>query len=1302
MTSLSQYIKQQNCDRYLRFRLRRDEEKALTDKWGVTIQPLTPLLKEEGLDFESKVVAHIAADGGRVVDLDGQDESLTMLWMQTVQSQTLLVQPSIGGHIGGVRFSGRADLVLLWRGDDEALCGVIADVKASRVERMEHRLQVAAYAYLLRQMAHGKGMKFHSLDGMILHVQEDGSLPDFNSTEPFDIDTYITVLHHLAIDPGNTLERVTNARFEDLFYHLGYHCDGCMYNALCMYDSAERQDLSLVPYLTDTEKRVLLQHGVRTVAELAELMDLPPRDGGYDLIPAPAHLAKLSELANAWPVGAKLPLLVQRAKRALKRFDPSTPAWTFLSGGGFGSLPADDEHQGLIKVFFDAQFDYLLGRIYLLSALVRGPRGDLSVVECTEGPPTLEAEGDLLVNWVSRLLRAVAEVADGDSAPLHLYCYNPYDQRTLLDALKRHLMKVALLPGFFDLMTQNPALNQPIISFLSSELEERQNLGYVCSPLHDAARGLGFDWTYEGIEYYALFRARLFDNRRDVVRSFDGTLQPAPTSVPRGDPRRITIESASRFNSQIPLEYAYAAWNCLPDSGDAEERRLLAPFRQTTRPLLMEFAAHRTRALAHIEGWFKRKARFLNKPKIDLRALREGGAPSIALQQSLREFLYMEHYASLQAKMLVYGLPIERRVQSGQALLLRYEGYEADLDLHLFTIAFDLLGLDPELTVNGLRLKEGDWLVMNPAAESGAPLSASTLKHGRLVTLAKLSPEIVGLHLLDANFFRNQFRYSHNATLQPEEGELYVIDQMADDLNADKQLEALGHTDSNTLYHWLLTRPNRRTLPPSTAEQAQAFLQVVHTLQPKAKLTKRQRSVVAGWLDEPLLLVQGPPGTGKSATLGWAILNRIQLAAAAGRPCRVAISCKTHNAIRIVLKSVVEKLDQLMRFPLPSLGAQGMPHVPLYKIVSSEGDDLPRHVTPIDPHAWNPKKLEELLHQPYLVVGSTPGGLYTLAKRRESGDKKVDWLMKSFDLLVIDEASQMSVPEGVLAASFLGEPGAMLVVGDHRQMPPIIAHTWKTEELRSAAENRPFVSLFEFLRDRGFACESLDESFRLHRVIADFLQENVYVHDGIRFFSQQDKLLHQPPPSGDFVDAVMDPNYPIVVIEHGEQGSQQHNETELEIIRPLIECALAMRLDGVDGVGIVVPHRAQKALLRTHFPQLAEVQSIDTVERFQGGERDVIIVSATASDPGYVLAEADFLLNLNRLNVALSRPRKKLIVVASQSVTRLLVSDLDVFDNAVIWKRLYFQYANRVIWQGTLAGVQVVVRGASADDATGT
>lgn len=170
-----------------------------------------------------------------------------------------------------------------------------------------------------------------------------------------------------------------------------------------------------------------------------------------------------------------------------------------------------------------------------------------------------------------------------------------------------------------------------------------------------------------------------------------------------------------------------------------------------------------------------------------------------------------------------------------------------------------------------------------------------------------------------------------------------------------------------------------------------------------------------------------------------------------------------------------------------------------------------------------------------------------------------------------------------------------------------------------------------------------------------------------------------------------------LVIEHTESGSQQFNPLELELARPLIDaCVRYLSLDGRNGIGVVVPHRAQKALLKAQFPMLTDVNSIDTVERFQGDERDVIIVSATASDTDFVRSEADFLLNLNRLNVAISRPRKKLIVIASRAVVDLLTSDLEVFENAVIWKRLYHQYTPDILHEHFHDGYRVTVRGRAA------
>ncbi len=87
-------------------------------------------------------------------------------------------------------------------------------------------------------------------------------------------------------------------------------------------------------------------------------------------------------------------------------------------------------------------------------------------------------------------------------------------------------------------------------------------------------------------------------------------------------------------------------------------------------------------------------------------------------------------------------------------------------------------------------------------------------------------------------------------------------------------------------------------------------------------------------------------------------------------------------------------------------------------------------------------------------------------------------------------------------------------------------------------------------------------------------------------------------------------------------------------------------LDAKHGLGVVVPHRGQKFMLREMLPDYAE--AIDTVERFQGSERDLIIVSATVSDREYAAAESDFLLEPRRFTVAISRPKRKVIVIASR------------------------------------------------------
>jgi superfamily I DNA and/or RNA helicase len=102
---------------------------------------------------------------------------------------------------------------------------------------------------------------------------------------------------------------------------------------------------------------------------------------------------------------------------------------------------------------------------------------------------------------------------------------------------------------------------------------------------------------------------------------------------------------------------------------------------------------------------------------------------------------------------------------------------------------------------------------------------------------------------------------------------------------------------------------------------------------------------------------------------------------------------------------------------------------------------------------------------------------------------------------------------------------------------------------------------------------------------------------------------------------------------------------------------------------------------------------VDTVERFQGGERTAILVSATESDRAYLQSSGAFLLDPRRLNVALSRAKQKLILVAARSVFTIFNTDEETFAHAQLWKQLLRRTCTVRLWEGERDGVHVEVWG---------
>jgi superfamily I DNA and/or RNA helicase len=337
------------------------------------------------------------------------------------------------------------------------------------------------------------------------------------------------------------------------------------------------------------------------------------------------------------------------------------------------------------------------------------------------------------------------------------------------------------------------------------------------------------------------------------------------------------------------------------------------------------------------------------------------------------------------------------------------------------------------------------------------------------------------------------------------------------------------------------------------------------------------------------------------------------------------------------------------------------------------------------------------LAEPLLIVGGTPGGLYRLMKQGAARGRQLDWSEEYFDLVVVDEASQMSLAEALTAAAFLRQDGQFIAVGDHRQMPPILQHTWDQASRRDLARARPHLSIFAYLIVLDFARTALDESFRIPAEVADFLHRHVYAQDGIPFHSQNRQRLPAVAMGDGWLRHALAPEHPIILIEHNEDGSQQANACEALLIEALVQAAVEhLRLDTTTGLGIVVPHRAQKALLQARLPFLAGV--VDTVERFQGGERDLIIVSATVSDLAYAQSESDFLLEPRRLTVAVSRPKRKLIVLASRTVFGLIPADLDDYERSALWKHLRHECQGQALWAGEFGGYALRVLAVKAGE----
>ena len=1400
-TDVAQYIRLEQCRRYLRLRLdERHYRRNMLRDYDVQPQALPPLLTRSGRTFEVRVqkavsTRHPARDlqvesdgkGGRAPDNDAVLAECRDLEPGAIR---VLFQPRLDVVVGGWQLRGDLDILRLERDHDGRLSILIADMKSSTSAKVEHRLQVAFYHQMVTGLLQEHGIEHEPIRLGILyrgptdgdeglddnelarrHEERDAAQRLFSVGDALlelveDLDSYLGAVADLVTRNGSTAEQVAEAYFPDVPYHLEHKCDGCLYNEYCMKWSAEEDDLSLLPYLTVGEKSALHAASIRSTRDLATLKEPVPGEKER-LLPAPGRTQQVRRISATRGVGARLDELVHRARLFRRSQRDDIEALGYIPSKGYGTLPyaAPDHNPNLVRVYLDAQHDYLNDRIYMLGALVVACEGGTpvrrrSIVRLADGPPdTNERERDLFESWINETVSAIVDLAAPDEegerrAPVHLIFHHSFEQRRLLEGLARHLDTLLGATPLYDFVTQLAAFDSPVATFLDQEIRELKNYPMLCQSLQSVARYLRFHWNTPE-PYAEIFKERLFD--------YLGRLDDGSTDEKRW------YTSRSRFSSQIPLEYAWAAWGTLepPTSGTRDD---YAPYRTATRTLLEGFQARRLDAMEHIAADFLGN-KYTLKTLFELPTLGEIDPSRRTLAHAIREFVTIERHVVLADWKRRRLAPPERRVLSGDALIVRYHDADQDLEtqenLRRWRLAerlsadffrdnpgalkvtltteqkaatkwskdtldlrlrLDCTGLDCDLEeALGLStLRERDSVIVYPRTavdgrlppEQQIPFTPTPkqMLYGLRGFVRGITRETGEANRATSGWVSLELRkpgggklaggFGFSAMGGPlVDGEVYTLDADPNDIYGywcSKVADGLVDGGRNTLYEYLTrTSATAPTWSSKVAEGQARFLQGLEALDAAGALhpfEAGKHEFIGQHGASPVLLVQGPPGTGKSYTTAWAVLARIQGAMAAGVPYRVFLSCKTHAATDVLIANVVtvqKKLDDL-RYSHTDIFRQYFDRrlldVPLYRMQPRETVDGTVALYKKDRRKdGDPRPTDAIMAQQWCVLAATPGGIYGMITDR--WDTKKLFGHDLCDCLVLDEASQMNLPEAAMAALPLSPGGRLVVVGDPRQMPPIVQHDWVAEPRRTIKEYRTYESLYLTLEALNPPRIAFEESFRLHADMAEFLRREVYQHDNINYHSRRDEVLTAHPYADPFVAAVLAPQHPLVVIVHDEAVSQTRNEFERELVAPVLRALAGYPHDlGVEhGLGVVVPHRDQRAALqeigelvrRDAATGAVKLSAVDTVERFQGGERDVIVVSATESDPAYLLAAAGFLLDPRRLTVALSRAKRKMILVASRSVFELFSTDEETFAHSQLWKNLLNRTCTQRLWTGS-------------------
>lgn len=423
-------------------------------------------------------------------------------------------------------------------------------------------------------------------------------------------------------------------------------------------------------------------------------------------------------------------------------------------------------------------------------------------------------------------------------------------------------------------------------------------------------------------------------------------------------------------------------------------------------------------------------------------------------------------------------------------------------------------------------------------------------------------------------------------------------------------------------------------------------------------ITEIQQIVYKAKIAKDYFLLIGPPGTGKTSLALKSIVEEFY--------------SELHNNILLLSytnRAVDEICDALDK-------VNGSPsYIRIGSELSCESKHRKRLLEKVIEHCEKRDEVKAEIQKHRIFVGTVA----SLSNKTEL------FKLKHFQVAIIDEASQILEPSliGILSAKNANGGNAIdkfILIGDHKQLPAVVLQNEESSKVTSVSLNQIGLSdrknsLFERLYNlhksdkQSLVWGMLHKQGRMHPDIALFPNYSFYNSqlEAVPTIHQSSNLEYKSFENGNpFHKLIATKRIAFIPSEkHKADKTNKTNTYEAKIAKELVKQvfylykANNLHFSPEETIGIITPYRSQIALIKReihdlNIPELNTI-SVDTVERFQGSQRDIIICSFSINQ----YYQLDFLANNiedegqiidRKLNVAITRAKKQLFVIGNPSI----------------------------------------------------